>query len=332
MNDSAIFSIIIPFKEWQTDLEECLDHIGKLTFNSYEIILLPDAGLPLPAKYREWPVEVIATGNVSPAEKRNVGAAKARGDYLAFIDDDAYPQNDWLDVAADAFARQKDAAAIGGPAITPRTDPFWARVSGAVFLSRMSGGFPERYVPCPPSRWVDDWPSVNFFARKTAFEKVGGFDPRYWPGEDTLFCSELVKKTDQKILYVPELVVWHHRRQELPKHLRQVGNYGLHRGFFAKKYPETSRRIKYFVPTLWMVFVVAGAFLASVSKWAGMVYLLGWMIYLSALIISWKDIRRHEPASVALGAIPYIIITHLWYGGKFIQGLSIKELKSSLGR
>lgn len=332
MNDPVTFSIIIPFKEWSKDLDECLEHIGSLTSGSYEIILLPDSAITLPKKFAGHPIQAILTGEVSPAEKRNIGAEKARGDVLAFIDDDAYPSADWLEVAHGIFSKQKEVGALGGPAITPKSDPFWARVSGAVFLSGMSGGFPERYVPCPPSRRVDDWPSVNFLVRKTVFEKIGGFDSRYWPGEDTLFCRELVKRTGQYILYVPDLVVWHHRRQELPKHLRQVGNYGLHRGFFAKRYPETSRRFKYFVPTLWMVFVVAGAFLASISKWAAMVYLAGWTVYLSVLVKSWLDIRRHEPAAVALGAIPYIFITHLWYGGKFIQGLSIKDLKSSLGR
>lgn len=331
MGESPVFSIIIPFKTWSPYLDECLPHIRKLSFRAYEVILLPDEAMPLPEAYRDLAVEVVPTGEVNPAIKRDIGAGRSRGEFLAFIDDDAYPQPDWLDVAYRYLTDRKDIGAIGGPAITPANDPFWARVSGAVFLSRISGGFPERYVPRFPSRVVDDWPTVNLLVRKDLFLKIGGFDSQYWPGEDTLFCLKILT-AGSKILYVPDLKVWHHRREGLKKHLRQVGNYGLHRGFFAKKFPETSCRFKYFIPLLWVLFVFVGWIPAMVSSWAGIGYLTGWVFYLAALVVSWRDISRYESVSVALGAIPYIILTHLRYGMKFVQGLVIRELKSTLGR
>ena len=332
MNDSTPFSIIIPFKSWSPDLDECLSHIGNLTRKNYEILLLPDDLLSLPEKYSNLPIKILPTGAVNPAIKRDMAAEKASGEFLAFIDDDAYPQSDWLEIAHHYFSEHEDVGAIGGPAITPKNDPYWARVSGAVFLSPVSGGNPERYVPCPPGHKVDDWPSVNLIVRKEAFLKAGGFDSQYWPGEDTLFCLKLIEQAGCKIVYVPELVVWHHRRPGLPKHLRQIGNYGLHRGFFAKKFPKTSRKFKYFIPSLWVCFLVIGMLLSMASKWAGFLYLAGWAVYLVALGISWKDIRKHEPLSVALGAVPYIILTHIWYGARFVMGLTSRELRSSLGR
>jgi len=331
-DDLVAFSIIIPFKTWSPDLDECLSHIGNLSSKNFEIVLLPDDSLSLPEKYSGLPIEVLPTGEVNPAIKRDMAAKKAKGEFLAFIDDDAYPQSDWLDIAFDYFSKHPDAGAIGGPAITPKNDPFWARVSGAVFLSPASGGNPERYVPCPPDKTVDDWPSVNLIVRKAAFLKAGGFDSQYWPGEDTLFCMKLIEQTGCKIVYVPELIVWHHRRPGLPKHLRQIGNYGLHRGFFAKKFPKTSRKLKYFIPSIWVCFLVVGMVLSMVSNLAGYLYLAGWTVYLITLVISWKDIRKYEPLNVALGAVPYIILTHIWYGTRFVMGLTKRELGSSLGR
>ena len=257
---------------------------------------------------------------------------KRGGLYLAFIDDDAYPQSDWLDVANQILISHSDVGAIGGPGITPKNDPFWARVSGAFFLSVTSGGFPERYVSCPPCKSVDDWPSVNLIVRKSVYELIGGFDSNYWPGEDTLFCLKIIKQAKLKILYVPNLVVWHHKRPGLMKHLRQVGNYGKHRGYFVKNYPETSCRIKYFIPTLWLVFVLLGVTLSSVSPWLEWTYLVGWLAYFIVLVFSWKEIMRFEPITIAIGATPYIFLSHLWYGGKFLEGLLSSELKRSLGR
>ncbi len=332
MSDAPSFSIIIPFKSWSSDLDECLSHIRNLALRKFEVILLPDGPLSLPQAFADLPVKIISTGEVNPAIKRDLGAEKAKGEFLAFIDDDAYPQVDWLNIALDYFSRHPDVGAIGGPAITPKNDPFWARVSGAVFLSPASGGNPERYVPCPPGKTVDDWPSVNLIVRKEAFLKAGGFDSQYWPGEDTLFCMKLIERAGCKIVYLPELVVWHHRRPGLPKHLRQIGNYGLHRGFFAKKFPRTSRKLKYFLPSLWVGFVFMGLLLSTVSQWAGILYLAGWTVYLMALAISWKDIRQHESLSVSFGALPYIVLTHIWYGTRFVLGLTTRELRSSLGR
>ena len=305
-------------------------HIQKLSYSMFEVILLPDEEVGSPNL--GFAIDIIPTGPISPAQKRDIGAKKAGGLYLAFIDDDAYPQSDWLDVANQILISHSDVGAIGGPGITPKNDPFWARVSGAFFLSVASGGFPERYVSRPPSRSVDDWPSVNLIVRKSVYELIGGFDSNYWPGEDTLFCLKIIKQAELNILYVPNLVVWHHRRPGLRKHLRQIGNYGKHRGYFVKKYPETSCRIKYFIPTLWLVFVLSGVTLSSVSPWLEWTYMAGWLGYFIVLVFSWKDIMRFEPITIAIGATPYIFLSHLWYGGKFLEGLLSSDLKRSFGR
>ena len=326
------FSIIIPFRIWSADLDECLEHIRKLTFKRYEVILLPDTKVKIPNNFKNMPISVVPTGSINPARKRDQGVKISKWRYLAFIDDDAYPQVDWLDIAYNVFTSKQKVGAIGGPGITPKTDPFWSRVSGAVFLSRISGGFPERYVPRPPSRPVEDWPTVNLLVRKEVYDAAGGFDSNYWPGEDTLFCLKIIQKTDKIIYYLPELKVWHHRRSQLSKHLRQVGNYGLHRGYFSKIFPQTSRKFKYFIPTFWVVFILIGLFLPLLPAWAIIIYVSGWVAYLIGLIISFQEIRKHETIPVALSATPYILLTHIWYGIKFVQGLTVKKLKSSLGR
>jgi len=98
----------------------------------FEVILLPDdeAG----SSSFDFSLDIIPTGPINPAQKRDIGAKKARGVYLVFIDDDAYPQSDWLNVANQVLISRSDVGAIGGPGITPKNDPFWARVSGAFFF------------------------------------------------------------------------------------------------------------------------------------------------------------------------------------------------------
>jgi GT2 family glycosyltransferase len=179
---------------------------------------------------------------------------------------------------------------------------------------------------------IDDWPSVNFSIRKSVFMELGGFDSKFWPGEDTKLCFDLIKKYPQSIIYDPGLIVYHHRRPVLGQHLKQVGGYGLHRGFFAKKYPQTSFKLIYFLPSCFLVFVAAGGLLSFFSNLALELYLTGWLLYFLALIKAFFDIRRQEKSFLVIAnAIYYIFLTHLVYGFNFIKGFVFtKYLQSQL--
>jgi len=222
--------------------------------------------------------------------------------------------------------------AVGGPAITPRHDSFLQKVSGAVFLGALSGGSPERYVPIGKKHLVDDWPSVNLSMRKAAFAEIGGFDCEFWPGEDTKLCLDIVKKIKGKILYDPALIVYHHRREGLWRHMKQVAGYGLHRGFFAKRYPETSLRFKYFVPSLFLLFLTVGTVVVLARPELLPWYLTVWALYGLALVKSAVDIYRYERSLAIMGhALYYIVFTHIAYGFAFLRGfLWTRHLRSKL--
>jgi GT2 family glycosyltransferase len=311
------FSIIVPFGTLGTYLRETVRHIIELRDGDWELILVPDE--PTASEWDDERIRILASGRVGPAAKRDLAARASQRDVLVFLDDDSYPAADLLTVARPYFD-DPGVAAIGGPAITPPEDGFWQRVSGAVFLSRLSGGSPERYVPVGPVRSVRDWPSVNFMIRRDDFLAIGGFDTAFWPGEDTKLCLDLTR-TGRTILYVPELTVWHHRRGSLAAHLKQVGAYGLHRGFFAKKYPETSRKPAYFLPSALVVFATLSLLALFVPGPVRWIFVAGWALYALALLKALRDFLAHERPAIALCAVGYTVCTHIVYGIRFLQGL-----------
>jgi len=329
-------SIIIPFQQENEYLVETLKHIDALNYESVEIILLPDKEIP--EAYQETELRsrhsviCIPTGTVSPAIKRDIGAEQCTGEYLAFIDDDAYPDSNWLAEAV-PHLRDDKTCAVGGPQVTPPEDSFWQKVSGAMFLSILNGKAADRYWPASQSYFVDDWPSVNLIVKKDDFLQLGGFDSSYWPGEDTKLCYDITQTLGKNILYIPTAIVYHHRRSGIVKHLKQVGNYGKHRGFFAKRFPETSLRFSYFIPSLFFLFVLLGWLLPVVpgGRWffAGL-----WSLYLTALLFSVISIFfKQKNIFIAIATVPYTVGTHFWYGFSFIKGfLLTKDLKSRLGR
>ena len=322
------FSIIIPVKSINDYVRETVPYIQNLSGPEWELFIIPNNDEP-----NEWVsdhrIRITPSGRVGPADKRDMGAKVASGDVLVFLDDDSYPDKNLLGIARDRFA-DPDVVALGGPAMTPPDDSFWQKVSGAVFLSKFSGGAPERYVPVGDARFVSDWPSVNFMVRKEAFLAVGGFDSPYWPGEDTKLCLDLINKTRQKILYVPEMIVWHHRRAGLLAHLKQVGGYGIHRGYFAKKYPQTSRLPLYFVPSMFVIFILVTLLGLMFSTGLSWLLVVGWVVYALALTKALFDMRRYEAIDVAIAALPYVFLTHFWYGVRFIQGYLAPKLVSRL--
>lgn len=322
------YSIIIPVKSINDYVRETVPNIQKLDVSNWELFIIPND-----MEDNEWlnddRIQVVASGRVGPADKRDLGARFASGDILVFLDDDSYPQADLLTVANQYF-KDDDVIAIGGPGVTPPSDSFWQRVSGAVFLSRFTGGAPERYVPHGRLREVDDWPSVNLMVRRNIFVQVGGFDCKYWPGEDTKLGLKL-KATGKKFLYVPEMLVWHHRRAGLQAHLKQIGAYGLHRGYFARHYPETSFRARYFAPSFFMFFCLMSWIIFSTLPEYNSVVLLGYGVYGLVLLLGFCETNRYESTHVALAALLYVPLTHLYYGIRFIQGfLKRSELKSTL--
>ena len=180
------YSFVIPVKEINDYIRETIPKLLEMERNDFEIIVYPDE-----ITDDTWPkTRQIASGPVGPARKRNLAIRDAKGEILIFIDDDAYPKSNFLEILGKDF-EDENIVAVGGPAITPAKSNFWQRVSGATFLSSLSGGFPERYRPMGKKKFVADWPSVNLSIRKNAFEELGGFGGDYWPGEDTKLGFDL---------------------------------------------------------------------------------------------------------------------------------------------
>jgi len=311
------YSFVIPTKEINVYIRDLIPKLLTLKRDDFEIIVYPDQ-----ATDEHWgKTKQIGSGPVDPASKRNLALRDAEGEILIFIDDDAYPENDFLEVLEKDFT-DRSVVAVGGPGMTPAESNFWQRVSGAIFLSHLSGGFPERYRPVGEKKFVTDWPTVNLSIRKKTFSELGGFQCRYWPGEDTFLCHDFLVKKNLRVLYDPNLIVYHHRRESLKQHLKQISAYGLHRGFFVKKFTQTSLNWRYFMPSLLVLFIIFGAIGSFFSRIIFNLYLFGWGVYFVALGNAFYDIHKHEKNFlIALAALYYIFLTHIFYGLRFIEGL-----------
>jgi len=328
LDHDPLVSIVIacPKPSWM--LEECLAAIKEQSYEKWECIVLPDEeveGQRSEVKGGEK-IRYIATGKVRPAEKRNLGIKAAKGEIVAFIDDDAYPDTHWLEYAIKYFG-DADIGGVGGPGVTPPGDKWMAHLGGRVYDNWLvSGNYHYRYRAGGVRMDVEDYPSCNLFVRRDLLEKIGGYRTDFWPGEDTLLCKDIIDNW-KRIIYDPWVIVYHHRRPLFGAHLRQLGRYGFHRGYFCKRFPSNSLRLSYFIPTLFDVYVFALIVIGILSKtefrltlhrWGG--YLPLW-IYLVAVAITTFSLKPHRWLVTAAG----VISSHVWYGIQFFRGISAKK-------
>lgn len=329
-------SIIIPTPRATPGLLQCLECCMRLDYPDFEILVALDSapderdGADIRRAIERngfqkanRRLEIISCGTPSPPAKRDLAAAASRGALLAFIDDDAFPTQDWLRAAAANFG-DPAVAAVGGPNLCPEEHTALERCGDAVLGSLLGGGT-ERYRYMPAVRRdVSEFPTCNLIVRREDFDRIGGFGCSFWPGEDTILCGKITAQTGRRIVYDPDVVVYHHRRPLFRSHLAQVRRYAAHRGYFAKRFPDTSRRFAFFIPTLWTFFLALG--------WIPALFSANLLIPYFAIIAAYTlfavssgifSVGLRWFWAVALG----VMLTHLTYGVFFVVGLLSRRME-----
>jgi GT2 family glycosyltransferase len=310
-----LYSIIIPVKKINNYVKKNIQIINQINPKKLEIIVIVNKKAKDRIKSK-ISLKVIESGPCGPAIKRDIGSKIAKGSYLVFFDDDSFPRKDYF-INLENIISKKKYEIFAGPAISPKKQSIKKRISDAFFLSSNSFGIIDRYT-IGKEKIVDDWPSVNFIIKKAIFKKVGGFKLNYWPGEDTFLCDK-IKKIKKNILYSPKLVVYHYRREGLKNHLKQIYGYGFHRGYFARKYRSTSLKFRYFIPSFFLLALLA-SLLSSFFNLNNNYLFLIIFSYSAYIFISIMNILRFENSFIAFNTVPYIFLSHITYGYSFLKG------------
>lgn len=315
-------SIVIPCKRIDVYTRECIRRCEEIDRSDYEIIVLPDHEEEFP----DGRVRVVATGPVRPLAKRFEALSVARGEVCAFIDSDAYPARDWLENALPHFG-DAEIAAVAGPSLTPESDGLRAKASGLVLALPFGGGTERiRYESTHHSRYVKETPTCNFIVRKSVLKAIRDSVVDVWPGEEIALCGLITNELGKKILYDPQVRVYHHRRPLYTQHLRQIWNYGFVKGLLTRSHLCYVRPL-FFAPSLFVVFLVAGLFAAMFNPVLRLLYLLivGVYAFLTLFCGAFVGLRERS-IRLALLTLTGIIATHVCYGVAFIKGLISRKV------
>ena len=224
------FSIIIPTYNRPERLASCLKAIAFLDYprDRFEVIVVDDGSqTPLddvvaPLK-DEIKIELLHQENAGPAAARNKGAEVAKGEFLAFTDDDCQPTPDWLNKLAEGFEKNPEAM-IGGKTINALDNNLFSTASQKLI--------DYLYDYYNPAKGKDAFFASNNIALPAAnFKALKGFDVSFplAAAEDRDFCDRWNSK--YSMLYIPEARVNHYHKLSLATFCQQHFGYG--RGAFC---------------------------------------------------------------------------------------------------
>lgn len=305
-------------------LEACLGSIrSQAEPPAYEVIVCSNGGPDVaPLVRSHFPGAQVAILKRSPlGAARNPLAARARGNWLLFLDDDVTIGPHFLEKMERIAAAHPEARVLGGPNDTPPRSSAFQVIQGAVLASIMvSGPVRRRYGPHPAGPADERFFTLcNLAVRRDA---MTAFPLRLAGAEENALLAEM---HDRGLLmhYDPELAAFHERRSALRPFAAQMVKYGLGRGQLTRHSLRTLRPA-YAVPSAFILY--AGT--AALAAWINPVVLIPLLIYsaavgATALNISW-GLRRQRfgllPTMMRAGIL--VVTVHLCYGLGFLQGLA----------
>ena len=249
MENKPFVSIVIPTTGHVKFIKGLVESVNKLDYpkEKYELILIGDEETELlnisSKKANDYGIKtVVKYEPFAAGKKRNIGVELANGDIIAFTDDDTILREDWLNNAVKHLNDNTNYVGVGGPNFTPREGLPFAKAVGRIFGSKFLFSFRYTIGHAKPKE-IEHNPTCNYIIKKEVFETVK-FHNTLWPGEDAEFDIRLIKN-GFKILYAPNVVVWHHRRSRPLPFLRQMFNYGKTRAQVTRMHPD-SFDIRYF--------------------------------------------------------------------------------------
>lgn len=210
-------SVVVPTysMERYDDFSECVDALLDQTYDDVEIVAIVDGNEEVHARiereYGDFENILIYANHddAGPLSRANMGAVQASGDIVAMTDDDAVPEEDWVETLVEAYERH-DALAVGG-----RIEPEWVAGEATYIpeefyflIGATHRGFPDT------EQEVRNTFGANLSFRRDVYMKLGGIklggiDPSEVQGRETEFCARLNRIYDEGVLYTPKAVVRH---------------------------------------------------------------------------------------------------------------------------
>jgi peptidoglycan-N-acetylglucosamine deacetylase len=196
------FSVIIPAYNEKDYIADCVRSLKRQDYKgNFEIIVVDNASTDGTAKIAEEAgAKVVCESEKNVSRARRKGSSEALGEILAYTDADSQPPSDWISRFNSIFVSDKEIVAAGGIFRFDEVGFTVNLLANKIFLP--VNGLVMKYFITPRVPFLT---GSNMAVKRGAYEKCGGFDPKFPYGEDNELATRLAKLG--KVFFDPDLIV-----------------------------------------------------------------------------------------------------------------------------
>lgn len=315
------FSVIVPVYNRVDEVDDLLKSLSAQSLKNFEVVIVEDGSTVkcesvVRAAAEAVDVKYFYKENEGRSIARNHGLERASGDYFIFFDSDCViPPDYFATLTEELDANPVDC--FGGPdsaheSFTSTQKAINFAMTSFLTTGGIRGGKVslEKFVPR----------TFNMGFSRKVYERVGGFREMF---SEDIDMSTRIREAGFSIGLIRPAFVYHKRRVDFKRFLRQVYVFGMSRITLKLLYPG-SLKVVHALPAGAVIIGVALVVLAAtVTPWA----LLPLGLYLAAIFAA-ALLSTGSPV-IAVKAVPASVIQICGYGCGFIKAYTVKIL---LGR
>lgn len=175
-------------------------------------------------------IEIVSVEGNHIAKQRNFAIKHSKGDIVYLLDDDSQIKPASFKMIVKYF-RNKKVAAVGGPSLPKKNGNYLNFLIGTAletYFGAMRMRF--RYSEQPQQKDCNEYQLIgaNLALRKKAVEKIGMFDEKIVPNEETELLRRL-KQAKYRLIYDRNLSITRQHRKTLKDLSSQFQHYGIGR-------------------------------------------------------------------------------------------------------
>jgi glycosyltransferase involved in cell wall biosynthesis len=215
-------SIIIPVKNGEQNIENCLNAIFKQTIDPLEVIIVDGYSTDRTIEIvKKFPIKIFYENYGTVGGARRVGVENAMGTYVAFTDSDCIPKLDWLENLIKEF--NEDIVGVGGSTINVGNG-IWKKSIALALDSFLGSANSVQDRTFKHKKQVKSISGCNCSYRRCDLLGVGNFNQNLAFNEDTELNKRLLEIG--KILYTPNSIIYHHQDRGLREFFKRIFLFG----------------------------------------------------------------------------------------------------------
>ena len=241
MNDKMqppFISIVIPARDAQRTLKDCLDSLKNLNYPKERMEILFVDGFSTD-NTREIAASYDLTIVDNPQKSHRTGVNRgfecAKGELVAYADADCIVDENWIQNSLKYFEADPQVAGVTGPIHLPPQQSAFAKAVAFLFLLAATLGKSSHKETQRTAEVVKDFPTCNAIYRKAALNAVMPLEDNLLGGAD-VELNYLLRQRGFSLLATPDVKVWHYKRETPRGFFRQMYRYAIMRLQLGKRW------------------------------------------------------------------------------------------------